>query len=609
MALGKIGKYDRVDVLGHGATGIVYLAVDTLLKKQIALKEIDIQSGDLHRFLEEARVMDRMHHPNIVRVNGVDQIDGHILIDMEYVQGQTLQKLLRKEGRLAPERAVKIIVQALDALDYAHSMRTVHRDIKPANMLISDNDEVKLVDFGLAEILATNSYAGGAGTYAYMAPEDFAEDRHSDHQSDIWAVGITLYEMLTGARPFQVSKPRDPFSWRKTLLENNPIPLSEYLPDTPSSLQAVLDKALGREKAQRYFRASDFQHELMRLLERGDLAGLMAPVLPLPKFDLDVSDRSDDTVDVPLSYPKPHPTPIPTFASPVGAAATTAAATRTLLLEVPAQQAPMSVPNKVAQTPKKSWLPFGKKEITAVEASVEPDHLNFGVLKKGDERTLKCSIQFKGGDGRYEAQVVDGPSWIRMTPLTFQRKKQTLTLTAVSERAWQTGDFTENLTLNTTAGVIHIPLALTVLKPRLRFSQVSIWFVPLFLSVILPAITLLWGMRFGSVSYLTPAVVTGCGLLSCMLLLVTVEADLGVAEKSAAAILTAIFGTFLGIAVKLSIMRGHYNYLSTISATGVPIGTLLIVQCFTRRYWKLWAGLIFALAAITVGIFGNAMIK
>src|SRR2546423_12096070 len=91
MALSKIGKYDRVDVLGHGASGIVYLAWDTLLKKQIALKEIDLQAGDVSRFLEEARVMDRLSHPNIVRVNGVDRIDGHILIDMEYVKGHNLQ--------------------------------------------------------------------------------------------------------------------------------------------------------------------------------------------------------------------------------------------------------------------------------------------------------------------------------------------------------------------------------------------------------------------------------------------------------------------------------------------------------------------------------------
>src|SRR5207247_2940558 len=132
MALGRLGKYERVDVLGHGASGIVYLAWDTLLKKQIALKEIDLQAGDVSRFLEEARVMDRLSHPNIVRVNGVDLIDGRVVIDMEYVKGQNLQELLRKERTLPMDRSLSITIQTLDALDFAHRLRTVHRDIKPA---------------------------------------------------------------------------------------------------------------------------------------------------------------------------------------------------------------------------------------------------------------------------------------------------------------------------------------------------------------------------------------------------------------------------------------------------------------------------------------------
>src|ERR1051325_2660907 len=243
MALGKLGKYERAAVLGHGVSGIVYLAWDTLMKKQIALKEIDLQAADVSRFLEEARVMDRLSHPNIVRVNGVDLIDGRVIIDMEYVKGQNLQELLRREHTLPLDRALSIAVQTLDALDFAHRMRTVHRDIKPANILISREDQVKLVDFGLAEILATNSYAGGAGTYAYMAPEDFLEEHHSDHQSDIWAVGVTLYEMLTAARPFNVARAKDPFAWRKTLLNDDPIPLSEYMPDVPKELQAIMDRA------------------------------------------------------------------------------------------------------------------------------------------------------------------------------------------------------------------------------------------------------------------------------------------------------------------------------------------------------------------------------
>ena len=268
MPLGMIGKYERLDVLGHGVSGIVYLAKDTLLNKQVALKEVDVQAGDLRRFLEEARVMDRLRHPNIVRVNNVDRIEGKVIIDMEYVRGQNLQEMLRQEGTLPVERALDIAAQVLDALDYAHQMQTVHRDIKPANILIGRDGLVKLVDFGLAEILATNAYAGGAGTYAYMAPEDFAEDDRSDHQSDIWAVGVTLYEAVTGQRPFNVVRVKDPFSWKRVLETESPTPLTEYLPaDTPRlpELQFVLDRALARDKRQRYQTAGEFRDDLLRL--------------------------------------------------------------------------------------------------------------------------------------------------------------------------------------------------------------------------------------------------------------------------------------------------------------------------------------------------------
>src|SRR5689334_5297215 len=135
--LGTLGKYERLSVLGRGISGIVYLAKDTLLNKQVALKEVDVEAGDLARFLEEARVMDRLRHPNIVRVNGVDRLEGKVVIDMEYVRGENLQQTLRAYGRLPLNQAISIALQILDALDYAHRMQTVHRDIKPANILLS----------------------------------------------------------------------------------------------------------------------------------------------------------------------------------------------------------------------------------------------------------------------------------------------------------------------------------------------------------------------------------------------------------------------------------------------------------------------------------------
>lgn len=263
MPLGMLGKYERIDVLGHGASGIVYLARDTLLRRQVALKEIAAQGEEKQRFLEEARVLDRLRHPNIVRVNNVDTINGKVVIDMEFVAGRNLQDILRDAGGpIAIEDAVNITVQVCDGLAFAHANHTVHRDVKPANILVSAEGRVKLVDFGLAEVLGTNSFAGGAGTYAYMAPEDFSESESSDLQSDLWAIGVILYEMLTGRRPFCVNKPRDPFAWKRSVSEDRIVEPSGYRSNIPATLDAICMKALSRLKEDRYTSAVQMAADL-----------------------------------------------------------------------------------------------------------------------------------------------------------------------------------------------------------------------------------------------------------------------------------------------------------------------------------------------------------
>ena len=277
MPLEMLGKYERLDVLGHGTSGIVYLAKDTLLGKQVALKEISAQGEEKHRFLEEARVLDRLRHPNIVQVNSVDEIGGKVVIDMEYIRGRNLQDVLRETPQLPIPQALDIAAQICDGLAYAHSRRTVHRDIKPANILLTREGVVKLVDFGLAEVLGTHSFAGGAGTYAYMAPEDFHPEEHSDRQSDIWAVGVILYEMLTGRRPFQVPKSKDPFAWKRAI-ENDPVvPAHTLRPDLPPQLEAIVSYALARDKSARYRDAAAMAADLRALQPAQEGRGNPAP--------------------------------------------------------------------------------------------------------------------------------------------------------------------------------------------------------------------------------------------------------------------------------------------------------------------------------------------
>lgn len=599
MALGKLGKYERVDVLGHGVSGIVYLAWDTLLKKQIALKEIDLQAADVSRFLEEARVMDRLHHPNIVRVNGVDMIDGRVVIDMEYVKGQNLQELLRREGRLPVDRALDIAIQTLDALDYAHRMRTVHRDIKPANILLSRTGEVKLVDFGLAEILATNSYAGGAGTYAYMAPEDFEEEHRSDHQSDIWAVGVTLYEMLTGVRPFQPARPKDPFAWRRTLLNEPLLPLCAALgmlgadqgepgeADTErrlSALQAILDRALARDKRARYATAGEFRDDLIALREQ------RAPLFA----QRGTTRRTEPTVS---------PFVQPSSAGDGGAA------TATALAAVAATRRPPVGGAGATDTPMRrrfSLLPR-RKAAPPAQVRVEPEAIYFGAVRKGDERAAKVTVRIDGGEGKMTGRVVSMPDWVTVSPSHFRRRKQALTITALSARVWQTGDYRGDIRLETSGGEARIPVEIRVLKPRPRFSEVALWLVPLFLAVLLPALTVAWGAHAQMARFLVPSAALGSGLLAAMLLLVVFAADLGFAEKMACGVLLTAMTMVLGVTVGVSLRTGQTDSLGALLATGVPIGLMLLLQALSRRHWQAWACAIILLSLLTAGTFAAVL--
>lgn len=631
MGLGKLGKYERVDVLGHGISGIVYLAWDTLLRKQVALKEIDVQAADVSRFLEEARVMDRLNHPHIVRVNGVEMIDGRVVIDMEYVKGQNLQELLRAEGRLPVDRALDIAIQTLDALDYAHRMRTVHRDIKPANILISRTGEVKLVDFGLAEILATNSYAGGAGTYAYMAPEDFAEEHHSDHQSDIWAVGVTLYEMLTGRRPFEVAKSKDPFAWRRVLLTERPAPLPPFLPSLtkgeqedvsadmsyPPSLQAVLDRALARDKQARYDSAAVFRDDLIAVREgqqpphaRAERAeGAWVATMPL------FGDPAQAVVNVTTAFvPTGAPGqgsrprhwsegPGPGSALAVAAESALTPAPRTSPARSEAQPVEQAAPKPRPKIP----ALLRRKEALPARARVEPEVLHFGEVRKGDESTLRFVVRVEGGEGKVSGRVVAAPAWATVTPAAFNRRKQTLTVTAHSGRVWQTGDFEDRIRVETTAGSVQVPVGIRVLKPRRRFAEVAHWYIPLVTAVLLPVITLAWGTQIGPVQYLVPSAALGSALLAAMLLLVASEADLGPAEKLVCGVLIAMMSMLLGVTVEMSVHTQNPEALRTLLATGVPIGATLMAQVLNRKYWKLWTGAIALLSALAAVSFLAAL--
>lgn len=576
MALGRLGKYDRVDVLGHGASGIVYLAWDTLLKKQVALKEIDIQAPDVERFLEEARVMDRLRHPNIVRVNGVDRIEGHVVIDMEYVKGDNLQEMLRAEGRLPFTRAMEITAQVLGALDYAHTMRTVHRDVKPANILVTRSGQARLLDFGLAEILATNAYAGGAGTYAYMAPEDFAEERQSDHRSDIWAVGVMLYEMLTGRRPFACPNARDPFAWRRVLLEERPEALAlEGAPaDVRDRLQSVLDCALAREKSDRYASAGAFRDDLLAILAGCAPATPAARVVEAPALQ--------GVAVVGASQPA---------RSSAGAAGTRADRPESAL---------------DARRGRRLALPGRARAPLPATVDVAPAAIDFGSVRKGDDRQARVVVRLRGG-ATGGGRVVSVPAWVEVNPRALVRRRESLTVTLRSGAAWQTGCFRDAVELETEAGPVRIPVAATVLPARPRFPQVAPWLVPLIVLSLLPALTVVVFGTPASARHMVAPAATTSGLLAAMLLLVTSAADLGVGERLAPGTLMVVMAMVLGVVVGAEGGDASGRNLSAALRTGLPIGALLAAQVLSRARWKAWAAVLAALSVAASAAFAGVM--
>jgi serine/threonine-protein kinase len=450
-----------------------------------------------------------------------------------------------------------------------------------------------------------------------MAPEDFAEEHHSDHQSDIWAVGVTLYEMLTGARPFTVVKAKDPFAWRRVLMNEPPTPLSAHMENVPEGLQPILDRALAKDKLVRYQTAGEFRDALLALQPHA-LSFILPDARPI-EVGQSVNGYSDHTTngysngngsgssERTISGPQamPHLEEKPALKSAfeptimVPPPLTAAVPPRIALSE----QAPLPV----EQSRGFMGLPFGRKVVTPVTATVEPHAVHFGEVRKGDERTARVQVRFEGGQGKVEGRVTAAPAWTTVFPAALNKRRQTLTITAYSDRVWQTGDYEDIIQLETTAGELRIPLAIRVLKARPRFNEVALWFVPLFFAVLLPSLTVAWGAQFAAARYLVPAAALGSGLLAAMLLLVSVEADLGFAEKSASGILLAVMTMVLGVTIGVASKTGHTEGFASLPATGVPIGALLVCQTFTRRHWKVWAGAIIILAALAATTFSMVM--
>ena len=264
-----LGKYELQGVLGKGAMGIVYKARDPHIERTVAIKTVrkDLLDADLvtqfmARFRNEARAAGRLQHPNIIGVYEYGEAADCAYIAMEYVDGTGLREYLNRKARFEFHQIVAILTQLLAALDFAHAQGVVHRDIKPANLILTSAGALKVADFGIARVDASNLTMTGMvmGTPSYMAPEQ-CQGLPSDHRADLFSVGVVLYELLTGVKPFDGSI--ETIAYRICHVE--PRPPSTLSPlALPASIDGLLATALAKRPEDRFQHARAF-HFALRL--------------------------------------------------------------------------------------------------------------------------------------------------------------------------------------------------------------------------------------------------------------------------------------------------------------------------------------------------------
>jgi eukaryotic-like serine/threonine-protein kinase len=273
----RIGKYIVKGELGRGGMGAVYLAEQPGLGREVAIKELILSAvadpTALKRFMQEAQVMARTSHPNLVQVHDLEQIGDANYIVLEFVRGKSLRDRIN-QGTLPMPQTFAVMHGVLQALDYAHKRAIVHRDMKPENVLLSEEGDVKVADFGIAR-LTDDSGAGSTatktgttvGTPQYMSPEQVASSK-VDGRSDLYSAGIMFYELVVGQPPFTASEADGPFTLMAKHVQAPPKPPSVHRPGLDMGLEEVILKSLSKRPEERYQTGQEFDDAVSRVADR-----------------------------------------------------------------------------------------------------------------------------------------------------------------------------------------------------------------------------------------------------------------------------------------------------------------------------------------------------
>src|SRR3989441_5832884 len=261
----EVGTYKITEMIGEGGMGAVFKGVDLMLEREVAIKmlrpELARQPHVVERFRTEAVTLAKLNHPNVATLHSFFRQGDDFFMVMEFVRGETLDGVIRGQGALQCDRAVGLFCMSLEGIDHAHKMGIVHRDIKPANMMLTETGSIKVMDFGIARVLGTDRLTRAGhliGTVEYMSPEQ-VRGEETDARSDIYSLGILLYEMLTGRVPFNSTSE---YELMRSQIEDAPTPPRTFAPHIPLPVEQAIMRSLAKKREARYQSAAEMRAAL-----------------------------------------------------------------------------------------------------------------------------------------------------------------------------------------------------------------------------------------------------------------------------------------------------------------------------------------------------------